>query len=176
MSDNPAGNLRSQWSNPGDIMTLLLLIGGDTVQKAIAQLVGYTIKPFGKNSPRIGITPVAFSFGWVAYGFTSLLSAVGEKRLMPPADFPLIVVNCANAFPRENQSWALGRLLRDHETRHEVDSTNPPHVQLPSTSPKGRAESIRIVKLYIPLYEPLKCSSAGSFLAQWYSELQFDKN
>ena len=144
MSDGPAGNLRSQWSNPGDFLGLLLLIGGDIVQKAIAQLVGYTIKPFGKNGPSIGITPVAFSFGWVAYGFTSLLSVVGEKTLMPPAEFPLIVVNCANAFSRENRSWALGRLLRDHETRHEVDSSNPPHGQLPSTSPKGRAESIRI--------------------------------
>ena len=30
---------KSQWSNPGDILSLLLLIGGDIVQKAIAQLV-----------------------------------------------------------------------------------------------------------------------------------------
>jgi hypothetical protein len=144
MPDDAAGNLRSQWSNPGDILSLLLLIGGDIVQKAIAQLVGYTIKPFGERGPSIGITPVAFSFGWVAYGFTNLLSAVGEKRLMPSADFPAIVVNCANAFPRENRSWALARLLQDHETKHEVDTTHPPHGQLPSTSRKCRAESIRI--------------------------------
>jgi hypothetical protein len=144
MIDNAAGNLRSQWSNPGDALSLLLLIGGDIIQKAIAQLVGYTIRPFGKNSPSIGITPVAFSFGWVAYGFTSLLSAAGDKKLMPLAESPSIIVNCANAFPRMNQSWILGRLLRDHETRHEVDPTNPPSGQLPSTSPQGRAESIRI--------------------------------
>lgn len=144
MSDSTAGNLRSQWSNPGDILSLLLLIGGDIIQKAIAQLVGYTIGPFGKNNLSIGLTPVAFSFGWVAYGFTSLLSAAGEKKLMPTADSPSIIVNCANAFPRINQSWALGRLLQDHEARHEVDPTDPPNGQLPSTSPQGRAESIRI--------------------------------
>jgi hypothetical protein len=140
MPDNAASNLRSQWSNLGDILSLLLLIGGDIVQKAIAQLVGYTIRPFGKSNLSIGIAPVAFSFGWVTYGFTNLLSAVGEKRLMPTADYSSVVVNCANAFTRVNQSWTLSRLLRDHEARHEVDSTNPPT----STSPRGRAKSMRI--------------------------------
>ena len=53
-------------------------------------------------------------------------------------------MNCANGFARENQSWALDRLLRDYEIRHEVDSTVQPYGRLPSTSPRGRAESIRI--------------------------------
>ncbi|KAK6609212.1 hypothetical protein H4I96_03143 [Botrytis cinerea] len=144
MFDNTAGSLRKQWSNPGDILSLLLLIGGDTVQKAIAQLVGYTLSPFGSRGLSIGLTPVAFSFGWVAYGFTNLLSVVGERKLMPTADVPVIVVNCANAFARTNQSWVLGRLLRDHEIRNEVDSSDPFDGHLPSTSPEGRAESIRI--------------------------------
>ncbi|TEY30982.1 hypothetical protein BOTCAL_0830g00020 [Botryotinia calthae] len=111
MLDNTAGSLRKQWSNPGDILSLLLLIGGDTVQKAIAQLVGYTLSPFGSNRLSVGLTPVAFSFGWVAYGFTNLLSVIGERKLMPTADVPVIVVNYGH---------------------------------LPSTSPEGRAESIRI--------------------------------
>ncbi|KAI1359307.1 hypothetical protein F5Y08DRAFT_344825 [Xylaria arbuscula] len=33
------GELRGQWANPSDILSLPLLIGGDMVQKAIAQLV-----------------------------------------------------------------------------------------------------------------------------------------
>lgn len=144
MPDNVAGDFRNQWSNPSDILSLLLLIGGDIVQKAIAQLVGYTIKPFGRNRLSIAITPVAFSFGWVAYGFLNLLSAVGEKKLMPGSDSPSIVANCANAFRRTNQSWALGRLLRDHEARYEIDATDPPDGQLPSQSHKDRAVSIRI--------------------------------
>ena len=45
--------LRKQWSNPTDIFTILLIIGGDVVQRAIAQLSG------GR------LTPVSFSFGWV---------------------------------------------------------------------------------------------------------------
>ncbi|KAI0411710.1 hypothetical protein F5X98DRAFT_380475 [Xylaria grammica] len=36
--DSTAGELRHQWANPSDILSLLLLIGGDIVQKAIAQL------------------------------------------------------------------------------------------------------------------------------------------
>lgn len=42
--DNPANELRQQWVNPGDILSLLLLIGGDVIRKAIAQLVGPAIK------------------------------------------------------------------------------------------------------------------------------------
>jgi hypothetical protein len=129
--------LRQQWINPGDILSLLLLIGGDVVQKPIAQLSGRTLKPFGRNGPEINITPVA-------YGFTNLLSAIGEKKLMPETDCPSIVVNCENGHTRSNKSWILGRLLRDHEARHEVDPTNPLDGQLSSSSPKGRAESIRI--------------------------------
>jgi hypothetical protein len=117
----PDTELSSQWSNPGDILSLLLLIGGDIVQKAIAQIVGFHIKPFRKG-PSIFLTPVAFSFGWVAYSFTSLMAIVGENRLMPDApDVPSIVVNCDNAYTRENHSWLLGRILRDHEASHRVD-------------------------------------------------------
>jgi hypothetical protein len=131
-----ADELRGQWSNPGDILSLLLLIGSDIVQKAIAQLIGYRIHLPGKEGLSLSIAPVAFSFGWVAYGFSNLLLAVGGKRLMPTTDCPSIVVNCSNGFVRETQSWALGRLLRDHEAKFEVD----PKPQKEG----GRAESLRI--------------------------------
>lgn len=59
MSDTPSGSsawLINQWSNPSDIFTILLLIGGDVVRVAVAQLcVG----------PVPYLTPVTFSFGWV---------------------------------------------------------------------------------------------------------------
>jgi hypothetical protein len=125
-------------------LSLLLLIGADIIQKAIAQLAGRTVKPFGSKGPEIAITPVAFSFGWVAYGFTNLLSAVGEKQLMPTSDCPSIMVNCENGHTRSNQSWILGRLLRDHEAGHEVDPTDPSDDNCPSPGANGRAESIRI--------------------------------
>ncbi|KAI1407755.1 hypothetical protein F5Y13DRAFT_205672 [Hypoxylon sp. FL1857] len=128
--------LRSQWANPGDILSLLLLIGSDIVQKAIAQLVGYRIHLWGSRNRGISIAPVAFSFGWAAYGFSNLLSAVGDMTLMPASDCPSFLVNCSNGFVRENKSWILGRLLRDHEIRCEVDPR--------PLDEGGRAESIRI--------------------------------
>lgn len=64
--------LAAQWKNPGDILSILLLLGPDVVQRAIAQLTGRAI------------TPVAFSFGWVAYGVGALLSSFGG------ADSPLL--------------------------------------------------------------------------------------
>ncbi|CZR65945.1 uncharacterized protein PAC_15845 [Phialocephala subalpina] len=116
--------LSGQWRNPVDILSLLLLVGGDIVQKALAQQTGYRVRPFGRNGSRIAIAPVAFSFGWVAFGFTSLMSAVGKQQLMPTVEQPALVVNCANSFSRDNQSWLLERLLRDYEVRHERDKAN----------------------------------------------------
>ena len=96
----------SQWADPSDILSLLLLVGGDVIQRAIAQLSG---------DPRMP-TPVVFSFGWVAYTFTALLSAVGDNRLMPSApDLQSVVINAKNGFVRTNKSWILGRVLRDYE-------------------------------------------------------------
>lgn len=48
--------LRAQWTNPTDIFTILLIIGGEVVQVAMGQLCAGPV-PF--------LTPVAFSFGWV---------------------------------------------------------------------------------------------------------------
>ncbi|KAH6980668.1 hypothetical protein BKA56DRAFT_486084, partial [Ilyonectria sp. MPI-CAGE-AT-0026] len=117
---------------------LLLLICGDTVRKAIAQLIGYKLRLPGQfsRSSGVSISPVAFSFGWVAFGFSILLSAVGEMKLMLDNNSRVMVVNCSNGFAKQVSSWALGRLFRDHQSNHEVDPR-----------PKeegGRAESIRI--------------------------------
>ncbi|KAL1858832.1 hypothetical protein Daus18300_009830 [Diaporthe australafricana] len=114
-------DLREQWGNPRDILSLLLLLGGDIVQKAVAQLVGHQVRPFGRRGPAVSVAPVAFSFGWVAYGFSSLLAAFGDMALMPACDHPCLVVNCSTGFARENRSWALGRLLIGHEMRCEVE-------------------------------------------------------
>jgi hypothetical protein len=47
----PSGQFSDQWKNPGDVFSVLLILGGDVVGRALAQLAG---------SP---VTPVAFSFG-----------------------------------------------------------------------------------------------------------------
>ncbi|KAI1123845.1 hypothetical protein F5Y10DRAFT_251007 [Nemania abortiva] len=95
---------RSTWSSPSNYaFTILLLVGGDVVSMALAQLAG------GR------LTPVAFSFGWVSYATNAINSAVGENKLMRPADTPCTVINVDNKQSRGNGSWILGRVMRDFE-------------------------------------------------------------
>jgi hypothetical protein len=98
--------LAIQWHNPTNITSVLSVIGGDVIMKALAQLAGGTSV----------IVPVAFSFGWVAYSFSSLLAVVGDGRLMPPPDCEAIVINVESGYRRRNRSWVIGRLLRDFST------------------------------------------------------------
>ncbi|KAK0215586.1 hypothetical protein IW262DRAFT_1401104 [Armillaria fumosa] len=86
-----------------DTLSILLIIGGDVVLKALAQLTG---RPF---------TPIAFSFGWVSYSFNTLMSVLGDGRLVPAPDYPAKVINAENGYKRDNKSWVIGRLLRDFE-------------------------------------------------------------
>ncbi|KAA1474345.1 hypothetical protein DENSPDRAFT_324893 [Dentipellis sp. KUC8613] len=102
-ADGVAHTVRATWENPTDTMTILLIIGGDTVLRSLAQLSGRHF------------TPVAFSFGWIAYSFDALMSVFGSGRLMPPPDYDAKVISAANGFARDNRSWVLGRLLRDFE-------------------------------------------------------------
>jgi hypothetical protein len=94
--------LSLQWSNPADVLSILLIIGGDVVQKALAQTSGGVI------------TPVCFSFGWVAYSLRALVGVIGDGRLLPPPDYPAKVINLDSGYARENRNWVVGRLLRDN--------------------------------------------------------------
>lgn len=47
----PSDEFSQQWTNPGDVFSVLLILGGDVVARALAQLAA---------SP---VTPVAISFG-----------------------------------------------------------------------------------------------------------------
>ncbi|KAI6028818.1 hypothetical protein F5J12DRAFT_780354 [Pisolithus orientalis] len=107
MSTSDATLLKDAWVHPG-VLSVLTLIGPDVIQRALAQLSGHRF------------TPVAFSFGWVAYSFNSLVLAVGNNKLMPEPDFSSIVINgktglCLFSYSRDNHSWILGRILRDFE-------------------------------------------------------------
>ncbi|KAL6713621.1 hypothetical protein ACLMJK_009086 [Lecanora helva] len=101
---NLDGQIHSQWKGPSDILSLLLLVGSDVIQRAIAQQAGSKLP-----------TPVVFSFGWVAYAFAVSLSAVGDNLLMPPPDISCVVISCPSGHVKTNQSWVLGRILRDFE-------------------------------------------------------------
>lgn len=110
--------MREQWRNPSDILSILMIVGGDIVQRAVAQLAGSGPGTFA---------PVAFSFGWVAYSISMLASTIGEGRLMPPSDCPSILVRAGSGYMRTNQSWVLGRLLRDEEHRLEHEHSARTH-------------------------------------------------
>lgn len=105
MDSGTISTLKSQWSNPSDVSTILMVIGGDVVQKALAQ---------GTGTPYF--TPVCFSFGWVSYAFMALVEIIGDGRLLPEPDFPVKVFNLDSGYVRENKNWVIGRLLRDIET------------------------------------------------------------
>lgn len=74
------------------------------IQKALGQMTGGLL------------VPVAFSFGWVAYSFSTLMAIAGDGRLMPEPDYDAKVINVANGYTRDNKSWVIGRLLRDFTT------------------------------------------------------------
>ncbi|OAG02759.1 uncharacterized protein CC84DRAFT_1061143, partial [Paraphaeosphaeria sporulosa] len=97
--------LSSQWNNPSDVLSVLLIVGGDIVQKALAQTSGGYL------------TPVCFSFGWVAYSLSMIVSIVGDGRLLPEPDHPVKVYNLKNGYVRENKNWTIGRILRDNVMR-----------------------------------------------------------
>ncbi|KAL4925528.1 uncharacterized protein BDV17DRAFT_294422 [Aspergillus undulatus] len=97
-------SFREEWSSPSNYaFTILLLIGGDLVNRALAQLAGGYL------------APVAFSFGWVSYATSAVCSALGEYRLMPNADTGCALINGKNGYVRGNNSWILGRMMRDYE-------------------------------------------------------------
>lgn len=116
---SPGRIVRTQLINPVGILSVLLIIGGDIVQKACAQLASGLRLPYGTkhtSSERhyFSFTPVAFSFGWVAYAFTALSAAFGEGILMPKTDVGGLVLTPGGQW-KNNESWIIGRLLRDLE-------------------------------------------------------------
>ncbi|KAJ5733528.1 hypothetical protein N7493_002314 [Penicillium malachiteum] len=103
-NEPPAIEFSAQWKNPSDVFSVLLILGGDVINRALAQLAGS------------GICPVAFSFGWVAYAISAVSAAVGENRLMPEPDCTCKVINAKSRYERENTSWIIGRVVRDFES------------------------------------------------------------
>lgn len=114
--DPATDHFTQQFANPKEVTSILLLLGGNVVQKAVAQLTG------GRHTI---FTPVVFSFGWVAYAVNSVATAVGDGTFLPRPDYPGCVITVGSGKKigsgdrRDNQSWVLGRLIRDLELRVE---------------------------------------------------------
>ena len=110
-STSTAEGLRDQYNFPKEILAILSLIGADIIQKACAQEAG-----------TFPITPVAFSFGWVAYAFSALMSAFSDGSLMPETDIASVVIDVDAGHCRRNESWVLGRLIRDLELHNKREA------------------------------------------------------
>ncbi|KAL2884223.1 hypothetical protein SGCOL_000162 [Colletotrichum sp. CLE4] len=155
-----------QWRNPADILSVLLLLGPDIVQKAVAAQTGRWI------------TPVAFSFGWVAYGASALLDAFGAGTVMPPSDVEgVMVLGADSGHVRSSSSWVLGRLFRD--LNYDVDKEMRPerhHVAKPEADDKkssqtrgGLAWEALRVSVYEVDSEPKTAHGVPSRDLVWYS-------
>lgn len=103
---------KTQWIDPTDVLTVLMIIGGDIVQRALASMAG--------SRHAIPFAPVAFSFGWVSYAFSAILAAVGSRRLLPQPDYDCTLVNAQSGHARRNHSFSLARLVRDHEPQEQT--------------------------------------------------------
>ena len=110
-SNSTVQALTAQWTNPNNVLAVLLVIGADVVQKALAQSTG------------TWFTPVCFSFGWVGYSFMAFVNIFSEGRLLPSPDYPAKVFNLQSGYFRQNQNWIIGRILRDHE--QQIAHKNP---------------------------------------------------
>ncbi|TEY34834.1 hypothetical protein BOTCAL_0609g00030 [Botryotinia calthae] len=107
MSNDPGGistQFLAQWKNPGDVFSILLIVGGDVILLALACVTGR------------GFTPIAFSFGWVAYAVSAVVVAIGDNKLLVrcPPEISLKVINLKNGYGRDNKSWLLGRFVKDY--------------------------------------------------------------
>lgn len=107
MDSTPSGGaaeMRTQWVEPSDVFSVLLILGGDVIQLALATLAGRMV------------TPVAFSFGWVAYSISALLSAIGENRLVQcEPEVSMLAINLKSGYCRANKSWLLARVMKTYE-------------------------------------------------------------
>ena len=134
-----------------------MIIGGDVVQVAIAQLCAGPI-PF--------LTPVVFSFGWVTYVVSAMLSAVGDNRLMPSPEVDCCVINAKNGYNRSNYSWILSRILRDFEHWRHLDCDQVEQQKLSdlraAASKEGRDPTQVRIGLRVTVWQCLDASGKAS--------------
>lgn len=143
MASAAINEFRIQWTQPSDTFSVLLIVGGDVIQLTLANLTGGIV------------TPIAFSFGWVAYAITAALGAMSNNRLISCApEVSIKVFNLETSYGRSNQSWLLGRLFKTYDTwmpaevRTAVDSLKwevadtTPHRSLRKDSTIGLCVSV----------------------------------
>jgi len=153
---NAGNEFQLQWKEPGDVFSVLLILGGDVIQTALATLTGGVI------------TPVAFSFGWVAYAVSAFLSSFGENKLMRCGpEIAILAINLQSGYGRQNQSWLLARLIQTYEfwMAKEVKDTieTPPPVR----DEEGAIHEVRNIALCVAVYHWSAKRKPGHPVRDW---------
>ncbi|KAK2735079.1 hypothetical protein FQN57_001359 [Myotisia sp. PD_48] len=157
--------IRTQWTNPTDIFSILQLLAPNIIQHAVAQLAGRRV------------TPVAFSFGWVAYSMNALLAVVGDGRLMPKTESPsIMVIDVQTGHTRMNESWIIGQLFRvldnDVDTDMRVEQPHNPSgmksIESGAEYPGRPWEALRI-SVFETINEPCHIHGIPSKDLVWFS-------
>ncbi|KAH0551588.1 hypothetical protein GP486_007195 [Trichoglossum hirsutum] len=151
-----AVEFRAQWIRPSDVFSVLLILGGDVVARALAQVAGS------------GLSTVAFSFGWATYAISALVSAVGENKLMVLSpDCRCKVINGKSGYAKDNSSWIIARIVRDYDHwRHPDVEAKMTEVlkkrqkQLKLKDPNAKLPPI--AGLIVSIYEPSRTVKAGT--------------
>ncbi|MCJ1475822.1 hypothetical protein MMC13_004486 [Lambiella insularis] len=150
-----AEEFKEQWRQPGDVFTILLILGSDVIARAMAQVAGS------------GPSTVAFSFGWVAYSVSALVSAVGENKLIAlDPDCKCKVIHGQSGYIKDNSSWIIGRIVRDFPYwRHPkveaktVQVLSEKQEELRAKDPNAKLPSI--AGLVVSFYKPNSTVKAG---------------
>jgi hypothetical protein len=119
---SPSGPVYQDRKNdPGRISPLtivLMLLGPEVIQKTFA-VTSTAASAAGKSE-----VP-CFSFGWLAYSMSLLLSmACGSGDVEPKPECEVKVVDMTTEKTRPNKSFSITRLIRDLELRYAPDREN----------------------------------------------------
>lgn len=157
---NTRNEFRNQWTRPSDVFSILLILGGDVIRLALANLTGRTL------------TPIAFSFGWVAYALSAVLDAISDGRLLGcPPEVSIKVFNLKSGYARGNRSWLLGRLMKNYDywmPKEVKDAASGRELDSASNLPTHQTPS-RNVGLCIAVYRWVRKPGSPSLDALWWS-------
>lgn len=169
-----AEELKQQWIQPSDVFSVLLLLGSEVVNRALAQLAGGMLTPvtfsFGRTQNCLTVSSLTV-VGWASYAITLLLASVGDARLMPASpDGSCLAVHGKSGYVRNNSSWVIGRIMRDYDLwMHPAVNARLNHMLSERHKYMQRKTKAGIVVprpdqtgLWISVYEPSKTAKAGT--------------